>query len=47
MGVIDEKVIELLHLTIKPGTQILLGKSNIEHMKTSHPEDYYKYTVII
>ncbi|MBE6106757.1 PBECR2 nuclease fold domain-containing protein [Anaerovibrio lipolyticus] len=43
VGTIDKKTIELLGLSIAPDTPILLGESNINHMKESHPEDYEKY----
>lgn len=43
VGTIDDKTIHLLGLNIAPGTPILLGESNIAHMKDSHPEDYGKY----
>lgn len=43
VGVISERVIELLELDICAGTPIYLGESNIEHMKTSHLRDYIKY----
>ena len=47
VGYVDEKVIALLSLSLVSGTPILLGKSNIEHMKRSHPEDFVKYFVNI
>lgn len=43
VGIIDERTIKLLGLSISPGTPILLGESNIAHMKESHPEAYQKY----
>ena len=43
VGIIDEKTIMLLGLDITPGTPILLGESNITHMRESHPEAYEKY----
>ena len=43
VGTIDEKTIMLLGLDITPGTPILLGESNITHMRESHPEAYEKY----
>jgi hypothetical protein len=36
-------VIELLQLSLAPGTPIFLGESNIEHMKNEHPEAHEKY----
>jgi hypothetical protein len=44
IGTITEKVLRLLDITdIKPGTPILLGDTNIQHMEKSHPADYKKY----
>ncbi|WP_021168133.1 hypothetical protein SOV_51310 [Sporomusa ovata DSM 2662] len=43
VGYIDSKVVSLLSLPISPGTPILLGESNIEHMKSEHPVDFEKY----
>lgn len=43
VGTLQSSVIEALGLTEKMGTPIYLGKSNIEHMKSSHPADYEKY----
>lgn len=43
IGIIDEKVVTLLSLMIAPGTPILLGETNIEHMKYNHPDDFDKY----
>lgn len=43
IGKVDKKVIELLHVDFKEGTPIMLGDSNIEHIKRQHPEDYEKY----
>ena len=43
VGIIDEKTINLLGLTLEPGTPILLGESNLKHMQGSHPEAYQKY----
>ena len=43
VGIIDEKTIELLGLSLPAGTPILLGESNIKHMQESHPEDYQNY----
>jgi len=43
VGTIDEKTITLLGLNVAPGAPILLGESNIAHMKESHPEAYEKY----
>ena len=43
VGKITQETIDLLGLEIKPDTLIYLGESNIQHMKTSHPEDFAKY----
>lgn len=43
IGVITEDIIVALKLSINPGTPILVGQSNINHMKSSHPEDYRIY----
>jgi hypothetical protein len=43
IGYIDQSVINLLGLQIISGTPILVGPSNIEHMKKNHPEDFEKY----
>ena len=43
VGIIDQSVVSLLSLSIAPGTPILLGDSNLQHMKDSHPGDFQKY----
>lgn len=43
VGEIDQRVCEVLGLTITPGTPILLGSTNVEHMKSTHPKDFIKY----
>lgn len=43
LGVISERVIELLKLDIEAETPIFIGDSNIEHMKLRHLNDYLKY----
>jgi len=43
IGYIDQKVIDLLGLSITHGTPILLGPLNIQHMIDRHPEDYNQY----
>ena len=43
VGAFSLEVVELLGLSIAPGTQIFVGQTNIDHMKTSHPEDFNKY----
>lgn len=42
IGNFSARVIELLELDIPVGTPIYIADSNIEHMKSSHPEDYKK-----
>jgi hypothetical protein len=37
------EVIDLLGLSIAPGTPIFIGQTNINHMKESHPVDFDKY----
>lgn len=43
VGTIDEKTINLLGLSLPAGMPILLGESNINHMRESHPDAYEKY----
>ena len=43
IGKVNKKVIELLGLEYKEEIPIILGDSNIEHMKRQHLEDYQKY----
>jgi len=43
VGEMEIRVIDILNLSISEGTKILLGPSNIEHMKSEHPEDFEKY----
>ena len=43
IGKLNRKVIELLDLEYKSEIPIILGESNIEHMKRQHPNDYEKY----
>lgn len=43
IGVLNKKVIELLGLTLKEGMPILCGPGNIQHMESTHPNDYLKY----
>ena len=43
VGIIDQRTINLNGLSIAPNTPILLGDSNIIHMKKSHPADFQKY----
>jgi hypothetical protein len=43
IGQINQRVIDLLGLSVLPGTPIFLGETNIEHMKKEHPKDFCKY----
>lgn len=43
VGVLKQNVIDLLALPYKAGVPILLGESNVEHMKKSHLYDYEIY----
>ena len=43
VGIVNKKVIDLLGLTYKEELPIILGDTNIEHMKRQHAEDYKKY----
>ncbi len=43
IGKLNKKVIQLLELEYNEELPILLGDTNIEHMKRQHPEDYKKY----
>lgn len=43
IGKVNKKVIELLDLELEKELPIILGDSNIEHMKREHLEDYNKY----
>ena len=43
IGELSMDVVKILGLSIKPGTPIYLGQSNISHMQNRHPEDYAKY----
>lgn len=43
VGKIDEKVINLLGLSVQPDTEIYLGDSNVSHMKQDHYDDFQKY----
>ena len=43
VGTVTEKVIQLLDLEYEEELPIILGNSNIEHMKRQHFEDYIKY----
>ena len=43
IGIFSAQIIETLELDIPVGTPIYIADSNIEHMKSSHPEDFKKY----
>lgn len=43
VGTLSARVISLLGLSQKQDQAILLGASNITHMKEKHPNDYQKY----
>lgn len=43
IGKLNKKVIKLLELDYKSEIPIILGDSNIEHMKRQHQSDYEKY----
>ena len=43
IGKVNKRVIELLGLEYKERSEIILGDTNIMHMKRQHPEDYKKY----
>ena len=43
IGALSAQIIEVLELDIPAGTPIYIADSNIEHMKTSHPNDFEKY----
>lgn len=43
VGKIEEKVIKLLNLPYKKDTLIMIGDSNIQHMKRQHLDDFKKY----
>lgn len=43
VGEINEIVISLLNLSLKPSTPIFIGQTNIDHIIKEHPEDFAKY----
>ena len=43
IGVVNKKVIKLLGLDLKEELPIILGNTNIEHMRRQHKYDYEKY----
>ena len=44
IGEFSQKIIDILDLSISAGTPIYIAESNLEHMKSSHPEDFKKYS---
>ena len=47
VGFITETVIDLLQLPFVEDFNIYLGESNIEHMQSSHPQDYQRYGIFL
>jgi len=47
VGELSQAVISTLGLQMKAGRIILLGESNILHMKTKHPADFYRYAAAL
>lgn len=43
IGVFSAQLIEILELNIPAGAPIYIADSNIEHMKTFHPDDLAQY----
>ncbi len=43
IGEFTKEVIDLLNVDIAPGTPIMIGKSNIDHIKNRHIYEYDKY----
>ena len=43
IGKLNKRVIELLDLEFEEGIPIILGDTNIQHMKRQHFNDYMKY----
>ena len=43
IGTVNRKVIKLLNLKYTEELPIILGETNIEHMKREHPGDFDKY----
>ena len=43
VGLISPTVINALKLDIHPNTPIMIGETNIEHIKKRHPYEYDKY----
>ena len=49
VGVLCQRVIDLLGLSMTEGQSILLGESNIAHMVSRHSADFalYRFTLIL
>jgi hypothetical protein len=43
IGEINDVVISVLNLSLDADTPIFIGETNLEHMKSQHPEDFEKY----
>lgn len=43
IGMISQRVIDLLELDLSGAVPIYIGESNIRHMKVNHPDDFEKY----
>lgn len=43
IGTLTQTVIDEFNLNLKEGQPIFIGESNLNHMKSEHPEDFEKY----
>lgn len=43
IGNLSKKIIDEFGLSLKEGQPIYIGESNLNHMKSEHPEDFEKY----
>lgn len=43
IGFFSQNIIDLLELDVSHGTPIYIADTNIEHMRSSHPDDFEKY----
>ncbi len=43
IGIVSDKIQKTIKIQSLEDNSIYLGDTNIEHMKSSHPEDYQKY----
>lgn len=43
IGNLSKKIIDEFGLNLKEGQPIYIGESNLNHMKSEHPEDFEKY----